>query len=93
MIEKIVTSPWFVAAGVSVGLAILAKFVDEDKAYEVGKKRGRQITEMMGKSTLGKKAWEKIEGFLQKIGGAYFHGIMDGLDTDDDPPPSPQQPS
>ena len=83
MIVQVLTSPWAISAGVGVLLLILARLIDEDKAYETGKAHGKLLTVKMSGTKLGKKAWEKIEGFFQKIGGAYFHGVMDGLDGDD----------
>jgi hypothetical protein len=83
MVSEILFHPAVLAGTVGVGLLIVARFVDEEKAYETGKRHGILVTGKMRASKLGAKAWEKIEAFGQKVGGAYFHGIMDGLDTDD----------
>lgn len=83
MVSEILFHPAVLAGSVGVGLMIVARLVDEDKAYETGKRHGAFLTAKMRASKLGSKAWEKIEAFFQKIGGAYFHGAMDGLDVDD----------
>ena len=83
MLKEIILHPAVLTGSIGVGLMIVARFVDEGKAYETGKRHGVFLTGKMRSSKLGAKAWEKIEAFLQKVGGAYFHGVMDGLDTDD----------
>lgn len=83
MVKEILLHPAVLTGSIGVGLMIVARFVDEEKAYEAGKRHGTFLTGKMRGSKLGAKAWEKIEAFGQKIGGAYFHGVMDGLDTDD----------
>lgn len=83
---KFLANEWVIGGAVGVCLMLAARLIDEEKAYETGKKRGRQLSAFMSKTKLGKKAWEKIEAFGQKVGGAYFHGVMDGLDEDDTHP-------
>ena len=93
MLEKLLMNPWVIFGAVTAALCLAAKFADPEKAYQVGKSRGRLITSAMRKTRLGAKAWEKIEDFAQRLILAYIKGFMDGLDEDDgDRPDQPLAP-
>lgn len=81
--EKLLGNPWIIGGAITAILWLAAKFVDADKAYETGKKRGRWISSTMRRTKLGAKCWEKIEDFLQRVGMAYVQGLVEGLDADD----------
>lgn len=92
MLAKIISNPWMIGGAVTAALWLAAKFADPEKAYQVGKSRGRMITSAMRKTRLGWKAWEKIEDFAQRLILSYIKGFMEGLDEDDgqeDPPIKP----
>lgn len=92
MVKQILMSPWMIGGAVTAALWLAARFTDPEKAYEIGKSRGRWISQKMRATQLGAKAWERIEDFSERLIMAYFKGFIDGLDEDDNIPEAAVEP-
>jgi hypothetical protein len=89
MLRDFLQSPTVIGAGVTVGLFVLARVIPNDKLQAMGRGIGLAVTKV-GAGRLGKKAWEKVEGFLENSSGAFLTGIKEGLNSDDEPEDPPK---
>ena len=71
-----------IGAIITVVISLIAKFLPNEKVYNLGYKAGLALT-VFGTIKAG-TAWEKIEDFLLNSFGQFFAGFRVGLNSDDE---------
>lgn len=91
---NIMTNTLGAAAGITILITILTRFLPNDKLYMWGYDFGLMLSTFASKK-IG-YAWNKFEDFICNSIGVLFNGFRDGLNADDSegkisPPSTPEK--
>lgn len=71
------------AGGITLALAVLARFTPNEKLDAWGFASGAALSRI-GAGKLGKRAWEAVENYLENSSAVFLRGVKRGLDADDE---------
>jgi len=82
MTEWVLENLLLTGAGAGALIFIIGRFMPNGKLGQWGFDLGVLIT-AKGDQALGRKFWERIEHEFISFGGAFFKGLVKGLESDD----------